>query len=122
MNLVVLKGNLTRDPEIRQTKGGMPVVNGNVALNRRVKRNESWEDEATFVDFSIWGRRGEAFARHHGKGASVLLKGHLQLDQWEDKNGDPRAKVKVIVDAWEFVSSGPSSTPSPEAFSPSDPF
>lgn len=111
MNLVVLKGNLTRDPEVRQTKGGMPVVNGNVALNRRVKRNETWEDEATFVDFSIWGRRGEAFARHHTKGSTVLLKGHLQLDQWEDKNGEARAKIKVVVDEWEFVSGGGGNEP-----------
>ena len=104
MNVVILRGNLTRDPEVRQTKNGMPVCNGNIALNRRVKRGDVWEDEATFVDFAVWGRRGEAFAKYHSKGSSALLHGHLQLDQWEDKNsGEPRSKIKVVVDEWEFV-------------------
>lgn len=124
MNVVLLRGNLTRDPDLRSTSGGMPVCNGNVALNRRVKRGDDWVDEATFVDFVVWGRRGEAFAKYHSKGSSVLLQGHLQLDQWEDKNsGEPRSKVKVVVDEWEFVAgSGDSSgrSASNEAFADTD--
>ena len=105
MNLVVLKGNLTRDPEVRQTSGGNSVTNCAIAVNRRVKRGDNWVDEATFVEFSIWGSRGEAFAKYHKKGSAALLsQGRLQLDQWEDKqSGEKRSKLKVVVNEWEFV-------------------
>jgi single-strand DNA-binding protein len=103
MNVVILKGNLARDPEVRSTGGGISVCNGSIALNRRVKKGEQWTDEVTFVDFTVWGTRGDAFAKHHHKGSAALLHGRLQADSWEDKNtGEKRWKLKVVVEDWEF--------------------
>lgn len=107
-NKVILMGNLTRDPEVRYAQSGTPIVNFGLAVNRRFKDSEgNWKDEATFVDVTIFGKRGEAFSRFHSKGKPAFIEGHLRLDQWEDKNGGgKRSKLYVVADTWEFVGGG----------------
>lgn len=120
MNVVLLKGNLTRDPEVRFTSNNNAICNCSIALNRRIKRNDQWEDDVTFVEFSIWGSRGEAFAKYHRKGSQALIQGRLQLDQWEDKaSGEKRSKLKVVAEEWEFVGSRPNADSS-EADEPAE--
>lgn len=104
-NKVVLMGNLTRDPDLRNTTtGGTPVVNCGIAVNRDVKRGEVWEKVPTFIEFSIWGKKGEAFARHHKKGDQAFVSGYLSMNEWKDKNtGEKRTALKVTADEWEFV-------------------
>jgi single-strand DNA-binding protein len=101
-------GNLTRNPETRFTQGGMPIVNFGLAVNRRFQDGEgNWKEEATFVDVTIFGKRGEAFARFHTKGKPALVEGHLRMDTWDDKNtGQKRSKLYVVAENWEFVGSG----------------
>lgn len=107
MDCTILKGNLTRDPEVRNTRGGTPVCNASIAVNRRVKRGDNWEDKATFIELTIWGSRGEAFAKHLSKGSPVLVRGHHDNDEWEDKQtGEKRSRLKVTVDDWEFAGGG----------------
>lgn len=105
-NKVILMGNLTRDPELRYTPSNMPICNIGLAVNRRFKDSQSgeWREEPTFVDVTIFGKRGEAFARYHKKGATAFLEGSLRLDTWEDKNtGQKRSKLYVVADEWQFV-------------------
>ena len=108
-NRVILIGNLTRNPETRFTQGGMPIVNFGLAVNRRFQDGEgNWKEEPTFVDVTIFGKRGEAFARFHTKGKAALVEGHLRMDTWDDKNtGQKRSKLYVVAENWEFVGSGP---------------
>ena len=108
-NKVILMGNLTRDPEVRFTQGGTALVKFGLAVNRRFQDAEgNWKDEPTFVDITMWGKRGEAFARFHGKGKPAFIEGHLRLDNWEDKQtGQKRSKLYVVGDNWEFVGGGP---------------
>ena len=109
MNIVILSGNLTREPEVRHTTSGTAVCNGGIAVTRRFKNAEGvWDDEVAFVDFAIFGPRGEAFARYHHKGErAVLSSGFLRLDQWDDKaTGQKRSRLKMIVDEWEFAGRG----------------
>jgi single-strand DNA-binding protein len=105
-NRVILMGNLTRDPELRYTRNQMAVCKVGLAVNRRYKDSASgeWREEPTFVDVTIFGKRGEAFHEHHGKGATAFVEGTLRLDQWDDKNGGgKRSKLYVVADSWEFV-------------------
>jgi single-strand DNA-binding protein len=107
-NKVILMGNLTRDPEIRHTQGGMAVCSASIAVNEKFKDGQGeWQERSTFVDVTIWGKRGEAFAKYHKKGASAFIEGKLRLDQWEDKqSGQKRSKLFVVGDNWEFVGGG----------------
>ncbi|MDF1800362.1 MAG: single-stranded DNA-binding protein [Planctomycetota bacterium] len=104
-NKVILMGNLTRDPEVRFTNGGMAVVSAGLAVNERFKDGQGeWQERATFVDVTIWGKRGEAFAKFHKKGRPAFVEGRLRLDTWEDKQGGgKRSKLYVVADNWEFV-------------------
>jgi single-strand DNA-binding protein len=105
-NKVILMGNLTRDPEIRFTQNQMAICKVGLAVNRRFKdsQTDEWREEPTFVDVTIFGKRGEAFEKYHRKGASAFLEGELRLDTWEDKNsGAKRSKLYVVANNWEFV-------------------
>ena len=108
-NKVILMGNLTRDPELRYTASNMAVCKIGMAVNRRVKdqQTEQWREEPTFVDVTIFGKRGEAFEKFHKKGASAFIDGELRFDQWEDKeSGQKRSKLYVVANNWEFVGGG----------------
>lgn len=107
-NKVILMGNLTRDPELRYTPSGTAVCNVGLAVNRRYQdQSGEWKDEATFIDVTIWGKRGEAFSKFHSKGKQAFLEGSLRLDTWEDKQtGAKRSKLYVVADNWEFVGGG----------------
>lgn len=104
-NKVLLMGNLTRDPETRYAASGTAVVNFGLAVNERFQGQDGqWQERPTFVDVTMFGKRGEAFAKFHTKGKSAFIEGKLRLDTWEDKNGGgKRSKLYVVADSWEFV-------------------
>ncbi len=104
-NKVILMGNLTRDPETRFAQSGTAIVNFGLAVNERFQSSDGqWQDRPTFVDITMFGKRGEAFAKFHTKGKPAFIEGKLRLDTWEDKNGGgKRSKLYVVGDNWEFV-------------------
>ncbi len=106
INRVVISGNLTRDPELRQTASGMPVLGFGVAVNDRRKNPQTgeWEDYPNFIDCTMFGARAESLARYLSKGAKVSIEGKLRWSQWE-RDGQKRNKIEVIVDDLEFMSS-----------------
>ncbi len=103
-NKVVLVGNLTRDPELRHISSGTAVTDIGLAVNDRVKRNNEWVDETTFVDITLWGRTAEVASEYLSKGSSVLIEGRLKLDSWE-KDGQKRSKLKVIGEKMQMLGS-----------------
>lgn len=107
-NKVILMGNLTRDCETRFAGNGTAIVKFGLAVNRRFQDADgNWKDQPTFIDVTIFGKRGEAFARFHTKGKPAFLEGHLRMDTWDDKQtGQKRSKLYVVADGWEFVGSG----------------
>jgi single-strand DNA-binding protein len=107
-NKVILMGNLTRDPEVRFSQSGMAICKLGLAVNRRYQdQSGEWKEEPTFVDVTIFGKRGEAFAKFHSKGKPAFIEGELRLDQWDDKQtGQKRSKLYVVGNNWEFVGSG----------------
>ena len=107
INRVNISGNLTRDPELRQTQGGMAILNIGVAVNDRRKNPQTgeWEDVPNFVDCVVFGTRAEKLAQFLAKGSKVAIEGKLRWSQWE-KDGAKRSKLEVIVDEIEFMSRG----------------
>lgn len=104
MNLVILKGNLTRDPELRYTPGGTAVAACGIAINRVwTDQSGNKKEEVDFFDLNFWGKTAETFSQYFRKGKPILVQGRLKLDQWDDKQtGQKRSKVKVVVDRFEF--------------------
>lgn len=101
-NRVVLLGNLTRDPELRYIGSGMAVSDIGLAVNDRVKRNDQWVEETTFVDVTLWGRTAEVAHEYLSKGSSILIEGRLKMDSWE-KDGQKRTKLKVVAERMQMV-------------------
>jgi len=105
INKVLISGNLTRDPELRSTASGMPVLGLGVAVNDRRKNQSTgeWEDYPNFIDCTMFGTRAESVSRFLSKGAKVAIEGKLRWSQWE-REGQKRSKIEVIVDEIEFLS------------------
>lgn len=104
INRVLLSGNLTRDPELRATAGGTPVLSIGLAVNdrRRNAQTGEWEDYPNFVDCSMFGTRAEAVSKHMQKGDKIAVEGKLRFTQWE-KEGQHRTKLEVVVEDIEFM-------------------
>lgn len=104
INVVIISGNLTRDPDLRHTNSGTAILSFGVAVNDRMKdRDGSWVDRPNFVDVTVFGRRAEALSRFLSKGAKVALSGKLRYSSWE-RDGQKRSKLEVIAEEIEFLS------------------
>ena len=105
INRVVISGNITRDPELRSTQGGMEILALGVAVNDRRKNQQTgeWEDVPNFVDCVMFGNRAKSVSRFLSKGSKVAIEGKLRWSQWE-RDGQKRSKIEVIVDEIEFMS------------------
>ena len=105
INKATISGNLTRDPELRVTASGMPVLGFGVAVNdrRKNKKTGEWEDYPNFIDCTMFGARAESVSKFLSKGSKVAIEGKLRWSQWE-RDGEKRSKLEVIVDEIEFMS------------------
>jgi len=105
-NRVLLMGNLTRNPEIRYTPSGTAVADLGLAINENFKNKAGETVEQTcFVDVVVWGRQAETSAEYLHKGSPVFVEGRLQLDQWENQQGEKRSKLRVRADRVQFLGS-----------------
>jgi len=104
-NKVILMGNLTRDPELRQTQSGTSVCRFSVAVNRSfTSQDGSQRDETCFVEIDCFGKPAENIAKFFTKGKPILIEGRLRQDSWEDKQtGQKRTKLMVVMERFEFV-------------------
>ncbi|MAB83317.1 MAG: single-stranded DNA-binding protein [Phycisphaerae bacterium] len=105
LNKVFLMGNLTRDVELKKTPSNMSVANVGLAVNRQYRVNDENREETTFVDCEAWGRTAEVMGQYLRKGRPVFVEGRLKLDQWQDRDGNNRSKLKVVIDNFQFVDS-----------------
>lgn len=97
VNVVVLGGNLTRDPELRHTPSGAVLCALGLAVNEREKVNGEWTDRANFFDITVFGNQAEACAQYLAKGRPVVVEGKLRWRQWEADDGTKRQKIEVIA-------------------------
>ena len=117
INKAIISGNLTRDPELRQTAGGANVLSFSVAVNERVlnKQMNEWEDRPSFIDCVMFGKRAESVSRFISKGSKVTIEGKLRQSTWQAQDGSNRSKLEIIVDELEFMSKGQQQRVSPAA-------
>jgi len=105
VNQVILLGNLTRDPELRQTPSGQSVVSFSLALNRAYKdQSGEWQEVTDYIDIVAWGPLAERVAQYLHKGRRALVQGRLQSRSWE-QDGQKRSKVEVLANDVTFVDS-----------------
>lgn len=105
LNQVTLMGNLTRDPELRQTPSGQTVTNFSLALNRSYKdQSGEWQEVTDYVDIVCWGPLAERVAQYMSKGRRCLVQGRLQSRSWEQE-GQKRSKVEVLANDVTFLDS-----------------
>lgn len=103
VNQVILMGNLTRDPELRQTPNGQSVVSFSLALNRAYKdQSGEWQEVTDFIDVVAWGPLAERVAQYLNKGRRALVQGRLQSRSWEQE-GQKRSKVEVLANDVTFL-------------------
>src|ERR1019366_4694362 len=105
VNQVILMGNLTRDPELRQTPTGQSVCSFSLALNRSYKAADGeWQEATDFIDIVAWAALGERVAQYLSKGRRCLVQGRLQSRSWE-QDGQKRNKVEVLANDVTFLDS-----------------
>jgi single-strand DNA-binding protein len=101
-NIVVITGNMTRDPELRHIPSGTAVCDIGVAVNDRVKQGNDWKDVVSFIEVTLWGRTAEVCCEYCGKGSAVLIEGKLKQESWE-KDGTKHSKVKVVAERLQML-------------------
>lgn len=94
----VVMGNLTRDPETKQTNSGRSVTSFTLAVNGR-------NDDVAYIDCVAWNKGGETIAQYLHKGDPLLVSGRLNQSRWQDKDGNNRSKIDVVVDEFAFIGS-----------------
>lgn len=100
MNVSMFVARTTKDPELRYTTGDNEIA----ICSTSIAVDEGWGEEkrTSFFDIIIFGKRGEAFAKHCPKGTKVALNCRARQDRWE-KDGHKRSAVRFIVNEWEFA-------------------
>lgn len=105
LNQAFLMGNLTRDPELRQTPSGQSVCSFSLALNRAYKdQSGEWQEATDYIDIVAWGPLAERVAQYLTKGRRCLVQGRLQSRSWE-QDGQKRSKVEVLANDVTFLDS-----------------
>lgn len=104
MNRVMLVGNLTRDPVLRKTPAGAACADLSIAVNDSYTgKDGKTQETACFVDVVAWEKQAQACSEFLHKGAPVFVEGRLLYEQWEDKEGQKRNKIKVRADRVQFM-------------------
>lgn len=106
-NKTILMGNLTRDVEVRTTSSGQSVANFSLAVSRSWKGQDGQQQEQTsFINCVAWGKIGEIIAQYTSKGTPLLVSGRLDQRSYEDKDGNKRQAVEVVVEDFNFIGGG----------------
>ena len=107
MNIVILKGNLTRDVELKFLPNSVAVANFGIATNKRWNDAQTGErrEKATFVEITAWNKQAEVINEYFTKGSEILIQGELEFEQWQAPDGTNRNRLKVRLNQFEFVGS-----------------
>ena len=103
INAVFISGNLTRDPELRALPTGTQVLSFGMAVNDRIKNQQTgqYEDRPNFIDCVMFGARAESLSHILAKGMKITVQGKLRYSAWE-KDGQKRSKLEVVADEVEL--------------------
>ena len=97
LNLAIIMGRLTREPELRRTGSGIAVASFTVAVDRDYTP-EGGEKETDFIDCVAWRQTGEFVQKYFTKGSMIVVKGRMQIRSWTDKDGNKRRTAEIVAD------------------------
>ena len=108
LNLVLLSGRLTRDPDNRMTQKGQAVCSFDIAVNRRYLDSASgeWKDDVAYVPVSLFGIAAQRSQDKLKKGVPVVVEGRLVLNEYTDKAGQTRKVLRVSARRVQILQSG----------------
>ena len=116
-NKVILIGNMTADPELKQTQGGLSVSSFSIAVNRRFKAEG--QQDCDFITVVAWRQQAEFVCKYFHKGQPILICGQLQTRNWTDNQGNKRYATEVVADEVSFVTAKETEAkPQPSAYTP----
>ena len=98
LNLIILMGRLTRDPELRHTQTGTAVASFSLAVDRDFRNRDSGEKGVDFIDVVAWRNTAEFVSKYFTKGRMAVVEGRLQMRDWTDKDGNKRTSAEVVAD------------------------
>ncbi|MBQ2294850.1 MAG: single-stranded DNA-binding protein [Spirochaetales bacterium] len=104
LNLTLMEGRLTRNPELLQTSGGS-VCKFDIAVNNSVKYGNEVRNTVDFFSITAWNRLGEICSKYLKKGAKVRIRGRLKHDTWTAKDGRKMSNVHIDAASVEFIGS-----------------
>ena len=104
INRVCLIGRLTRDPELKFTPANTPIASFSIANNRTyVGQNSEKKEQVSFFNCIAWGKTGQIISQYFKKGQRIIIEGRLQQRSWDDKDGNRRSIVEVVVENFQFL-------------------
>lgn len=98
INLAIITGNVTRDPELRYTPSGSAVCSFGVATNHSIKKGDQWENVPTFHNIVVWGKVAEYIANTVHKGIKVSITGRIDNRQYDAKDGTKKYISEIVAD------------------------
>ena len=98
INLAIITGNVTRDPELRFTPSGSAVISFGVATNRSVKKGDQWEDAVTFHNVVMWGKPAETMSNLLKKGMKVSITGRIDNRSYDAKDGTKKYVSEIVAE------------------------
>lgn len=125
LNNVNLIGRLTRDAELRYSSGGMGICKFSIAVNRSVKKNDKWNDEASFFDCVVFGKTADNLKGYLTKGQQVCISGELVQNRWEHE-GKQMSRIEININHIQLIGTrtkdeSPQQTQQPSSYAPSGP-
>lgn len=116
MNLVMLIGRLTRDPDLKYLQGsGTPVANFSVAVDREVTGKDG-KKEVDFIDIQVWGKSAENCTNYISKGSKVAIQGSLRIDTYQNQAGENRKITRVNAVRVQFLDNNNKNNNNDKAF------
>lgn len=104
LNVAIIMGRLTADPELRTTASGVAVTTFSVAVDRRFQR-QGEEKQTDFINVVAWRQTAEFVSRYFHKGSMIAVRGSIQQRNYEDKNGNKRTAFEIVAEEVSFCGS-----------------
>ncbi|HPR16894.1 MAG TPA: single-stranded DNA-binding protein [Candidatus Cloacimonadota bacterium] len=112
INQIFLSGRLTRDVDLRYLPNGTPVAKLSLAFDRSYQKDGEWQQETSYIDVTVWSKRGEQCAEELHKGSPVLVEGYLRTRSYVDSNNQNRKVTEVVAAKISFLEKGDAGTDS----------
>ena len=114
INKAIITGRVTRDSELRKTPNGTSVTDVSVVSNRIWSKDGERQEEATFVDVTLWGKQAETLSPMLTKGRHIMVEGRLKLSSWETNEGVKRNKLNIVAENINLTPSNPNPRGNPQ--------